>query len=101
MKGSWNDPAIRLLFARAGKWTLGNQNQSHGGRCARCRLRGGQYRLQGMADPGERVEKLVTACEKIEQPLVLVGSSMGGHVATAAAERAGSVTRPPGAARPR
>jgi pimeloyl-ACP methyl ester carboxylesterase len=45
---------------------------------------------QGMPDPRERVEKLVAACEKIEQPLVLVGSSMGGHVATAAAERAGA-----------
>jgi surfactin synthase thioesterase subunit len=43
-----------------------------------------------MADPGERVEKLVACCEKIDQPLILVGSSMGGHVATAAATRAGA-----------
>ena len=42
---------------------------------------------QGIADPGERVEKCVTECEGIKDKLVLVGSSMGGHVATAAAER--------------
>lgn len=42
---------------------------------------------QGMPDPAERVEKLVGACEDIDDTLILVGSSMGGHVATAAAER--------------
>ncbi len=40
---------------------------------------------QGIADPGERVEKLIRQCRGIDDPLVLVGSSMGGHVATAAA----------------
>lgn len=40
---------------------------------------------QGIADPGERVKKLVDACAGINDSLVLVGSSMGGHVATAAA----------------
>ena len=42
---------------------------------------------QGIGDPTERVEKLVQACDGIDDTLVLVGSSMGGHVATAAAER--------------
>ena len=42
---------------------------------------------QGIGDPSERVEKLVRACDGIDDTLVLVGSSMGGHVATAAAER--------------
>ena len=42
---------------------------------------------QGIGDPSERVEKLVHACDGIDDTLVLVGSSMGGHVATAAAER--------------
>ena len=42
---------------------------------------------QGIADPAERVEKLVAACRGIDDTLILVGSSMGGHVATAAAER--------------
>jgi surfactin synthase thioesterase subunit len=40
---------------------------------------------QGIADPTARVEKLVAACAGVDAPLVLVGSSMGGHVATTAA----------------
>ena len=40
---------------------------------------------QGIADPGERVDKLIRECRGIDNQLVLVGSSMGGHVATAAA----------------
>jgi len=42
---------------------------------------------QGIADPSERVEKCVHVCADLDRPLILVGSSMGGHVATAAAER--------------
>lgn len=45
---------------------------------------------QGVADPTARVEKCVRECDDIEGPLILVGSSMGGHVATAAAERVGA-----------
>ncbi len=41
---------------------------------------------QGIADPSERVLKLVSECRDIDDRLILVGSSMGGHVATAAAE---------------
>ena len=41
---------------------------------------------QGIADPTERVEKLIRECRGISEPLILVGSSMGGHVATAAAD---------------
>jgi predicted esterase len=41
---------------------------------------------QGIADPTERVQKLIAECRDIEDTLVLVGSSMGGHVATAAAD---------------
>jgi len=40
---------------------------------------------QGIADPTERVNKLIAECANIDEPLILVGSSMGGHVATAAA----------------
>ncbi len=42
---------------------------------------------QGIADPTERVNKLIAECSDIDDPLILVGSSMGGHVATAAAAR--------------
>ena len=45
---------------------------------------------QGIADPTARVQKLVHACESIDDDLILVGSSMGGHVATAAAESLGA-----------
>ena len=45
---------------------------------------------QGIADPTERVRKLVDECSALETPLVLVGSSMGGHVATAAAKTLGA-----------
>ncbi len=40
---------------------------------------------QGIADPTDRVNKLINECRDISDQLVLVGSSMGGHVATAAA----------------
>ena len=40
---------------------------------------------RGMPTPDERVETLIQACGNFEGSLVLVGSSMGGHVATAAA----------------
>ncbi|MEJ2514881.1 MAG: alpha/beta fold hydrolase [Gammaproteobacteria bacterium] len=39
---------------------------------------------RGMEDPVERVGKLVAHCGVLQQPLVLVGSSMGGHVAASA-----------------
>ena len=42
---------------------------------------------QGIADPTERVDKLIAEAANIDDTLVLVGSSMGGHVATAAAAR--------------
>ena len=46
---------------------------------------------QGISDPTERVRKLVRECAHIDDRLILVGSSMGGHVATAAAEESGAV----------
>ena len=46
---------------------------------------------QGIADPTERVEKLVREVSDIDDPLVLVGSSMGGHVASAAAASVNAV----------
>ena len=40
---------------------------------------------RGMEDPAARVRKLIAECQALEAPPVLVGSSMGGHVAAAAA----------------
>jgi predicted esterase len=45
---------------------------------------------QGITDPTARVEKLVRECAGINDALILVGSSMGGHVATAAATTLGA-----------
>jgi predicted esterase len=46
---------------------------------------------RGMADPAARVDKLVDYCAALARPLVLVGSSMGGHVAAAASARLSDV----------
>lgn len=46
---------------------------------------------RGIAGPTERVNRLVAACAKTEGAPILVGSSMGGHVATAAASVVGAV----------
>jgi alpha/beta superfamily hydrolase len=45
---------------------------------------------RGMDDPAARVRKLIESGEAAKSPLLLVGSSMGGHVAAAAAGRLGA-----------
>jgi alpha/beta superfamily hydrolase len=45
---------------------------------------------QGIDDPLERTEKLVTWCDGRGESVVMVGSSMGGFVANAAASRIGA-----------
>jgi alpha/beta superfamily hydrolase len=42
---------------------------------------------RGMDDPTERVRKLIDTGLEIKKTMVLVGSSMGGHVSAAAANR--------------
>ncbi len=42
---------------------------------------------RGMPDPAERVKKLIAVASALPDPVVLVGSSMGGHVSAAAAGR--------------
>src|SRR5262245_65345351 len=39
---------------------------------------------QGIDDPNDRVTRLLSFCKDLRGSLVLVGSSLGGHVATAA-----------------
>ncbi len=46
---------------------------------------------RGIVDPAARVTKLVEECGKLSGPRVLVGSSMGGHVATEAAVPVGAL----------
>ena len=45
---------------------------------------------RGLDDPATRVRKLIGAGAELKEPLVLVGSSMGGHVSAAAASRLGA-----------
>jgi pimeloyl-ACP methyl ester carboxylesterase len=45
---------------------------------------------RGMDDPSARVQKLITVSRELAGPIVLVGSSMGGHVAAAAASKIGA-----------
>ena len=45
---------------------------------------------RGLDDPSERVRKLLVAGKEFQNPLVLVGSSMGGHVAASAASQLGA-----------
>jgi surfactin synthase thioesterase subunit len=52
-----------------------------------CAVESVDYR--GMDDPAMRVKKLVEEGSKLAAPLVLVGSSMGGHVSAAAAMELG------------
>lgn len=54
-----------------------------------CRAESIDY--QGIAEPSDRVTRLIDACAGLDGPLILAGSSMGGHVATAAAESVGAV----------
>jgi pimeloyl-ACP methyl ester carboxylesterase len=45
---------------------------------------------RGVDDPSARVLKLIAAAQELKEPVVLVGSSMGGHVSAAAASRLGA-----------
>lgn len=53
-----------------------------------CRAESVDYR--GLPDPSDRVARLIAECRGVQEPLILVGSSMGGYVATVAAETVGA-----------
>lgn len=72
----------------SGPWGTKIQAMAGQARALGCKADSVDYR--GMADPTERVDKLVAACAAIEDTLILAGSSMGGHVATAAAGPVGA-----------
>ena len=91
-KASSNEHAGRYFFTRTGKRALGDKKSDPWRETVRamgCEADSVDY--QGIADPGERADKLIAFCEHIAGPIVLVGSSMGGHVATAAAERVNAI----------
>lgn len=77
-------PAVIFSHGQeSGPWGTKIEAMAKTVRALGCRAESIDY--QGIVDPTERVRKLVGACRAIPEPLVLVGSSMGGHVATAAA----------------
>lgn len=73
----------------SGPWGTKINAMAETARAAGCEADSVDY--QGIADPTERVEKLIAYCEPLVVPLILVGSSMGGHVATAAADTVNAV----------
>ena len=72
----------------SGPWGTKIQAMSELAKSLGCNVDSIDY--QGIADPTARVEKLVRECAGIDDALILVGSSMGGHVATAAASTLGA-----------
>ena len=77
-------PAVYFSHGQeSGPWGTKIRSMADTVRALGCRAESVDY--QGIADPGERVEKLIAECAGAEERLVLVGSSMGGYVATAAA----------------
>ena len=77
-------PAVYFSHGQeSGPWGTKIEAMAEAVRALGCRAESIDY--QGIADPTERVDKLIAECHGLEEPLILVGSSMGGHVATAAA----------------
>jgi alpha/beta superfamily hydrolase len=77
-------PAVVFSHGQeSGPWGTKIQSMAETVRNLGCRAESVDY--QGIADPSERVDKLKQHCAGFTLPLLLVGSSMGGHVATAAA----------------
>lgn len=83
-------PAVYFSHGQeSGPWGTKIRSMAEVVRNLGCRAESVDY--QGIADPSERVAKLLTECAGVEDPLLLIGSSMGGHVATAAAEELGAI----------
>ena len=83
-------PAVYFSHGQeSGPWGTKIQSMAANVQSLGCRVESVDY--QGITDPSERVNKLIAECTGAQEPIVLVGSSMGGHVATAAAEKVGAV----------
>lgn len=83
-------PAVYFSHGQeSGPWGSKIKSMAATVRALGCRAESIDY--QGIVDPSDRVDKLIEDCSGVTEPLVLVGSSMGGHVATAAAARVGAI----------
>lgn len=79
-------PRLHVVFSHgqeSGPWGTKITAMAEVAKKARASVDSIDYR--GISDPTERVEKLVQSQQGSEAKLLLVGSSMGGHVACAAA----------------
>lgn len=72
----------------SGPWGTKIRALAEVARDAGCEVESIDYR--GMADPEARARKLIAWCREQPAPAILVGSSMGGYVALAAASEAGA-----------
>ncbi len=82
------DHATMVCFSHgkeSGPWGTKISAMAETARRRGCRIESLDYR--GMEDPGTRVRLLTEFCRELEAPPVLVGSSMGGHVAASASAR--------------
>jgi pimeloyl-ACP methyl ester carboxylesterase len=83
-------PAVYFSHGQeSGPWGTKIRAMAETVRSLGCRVESIDYR--GIGDPTERVARLVEKCRHVPEPVILVGSSMGGHVATAAAAEIGAV----------
>jgi len=83
-------PAVYFSHGQeSGPWGTKIEAMAEAVRALGCRAESIDY--QGIADPTERVDKLIAECQSVKEPLILVGSSMGGHVATVAAARVNAI----------
>jgi pimeloyl-ACP methyl ester carboxylesterase len=85
-----NMPAVYFSHGQeSGPWGTKIRAMAKAVKTLGCRVHSVDYR--GIAEPASRVDKLIAECRDVPEPLILVGSSMGGHVATAAAGAVGAV----------
>ena len=80
-------PVAHVVFSHgleSGPWGTKIQAMAETARAAGAEVASIDY--QGMREPQPRVDKLLAALGDLDGHVVLVGSSMGGHVATAAAQ---------------
>lgn len=81
-----NNAMPTVIFSHgqeSGPWGTKITRMAEAVRAIGCRAESVDY--QGIADPAKRVAKLLETGQGMQERLILVGSSMGGHVATAAA----------------
>ena len=69
----------------SGPWGTKISSMSKIAEKMQCKVISVDYR--GIIDPEDRINKLIQECSSISDPIILVGSSMGGFVATAAASQ--------------